>query len=209
MDKKLILSPFKFASFSINDKLKKKLEKGENMVSSHMTKTKIAESFKTLFVTQPFDKISVSLIMETAGIRRQTFYNHFGDKYELMQWIFQTDLNEQITDSSECISGFQLLVELLQFFNINQSFYGQLFQVVDQNDFSSYFDIYCQQVIKKIIQDYRCLPFNNVDEEMLFVAYHSLALSNIIKKQMVCDRLSSQLDAKFLINLIQQSLESY
>ncbi|HEO7119004.1 TPA: dihydroxyacetone kinase transcriptional activator DhaS, partial [Streptococcus agalactiae] len=106
------------------------------MASSLITKKKIAKSFKRLFISQAFDKISVSDIMEDAGIRRQTFYNHFVDKYALLEWIFQTELSEQVTDNLDYISGFQLLSELLTFFKMNQEFYIKLFQIEDQNDFS-------------------------------------------------------------------------
>lgn len=58
------------------------------MASSLITKKKIAKSFKRLFISQAFDKISVSDIMEDAGIRRQTFYNHFVDKYALFRMDF-------------------------------------------------------------------------------------------------------------------------
>ncbi len=117
------------------------------MTSSLITKKKIAKSFKRLFISQAFDKISVSDIMEDAGIRRQTFYNHFVDKYALLEWIFQTELSEQVTDNLDYISGFQLLSELLTFFKMNQEFYIKLFQIEDQNDFSSYFESYCEQLV--------------------------------------------------------------
>ncbi|HEM9141694.1 TPA: dihydroxyacetone kinase transcriptional activator DhaS, partial [Streptococcus agalactiae] len=121
------------------------------MTSSLITKKKIAKSFKRLFISQAFDKISVSDIMEDAGIRRQTFYNHFVDKYALLEWIFQTELSEQVTDNLDYISGFQLLSELLTFFKMNQEFYIKLFQIEDQNDFSSYFESYCEQLVDKLL----------------------------------------------------------
>ncbi|HEO7152885.1 TPA: dihydroxyacetone kinase transcriptional activator DhaS, partial [Streptococcus agalactiae] len=121
------------------------------MASSLITKKKIAKSFKRLFISQAFDKISVSDIMEDAGIRRQTFYNHFVDKYALLEWIFQTELSEQVTDNLDYISGFQLLSELLTFFKMNQEFYIKLFQIEDQNDFSSYFESYCEQLVDKLL----------------------------------------------------------
>ncbi|HEO7286922.1 TPA: dihydroxyacetone kinase transcriptional activator DhaS, partial [Streptococcus agalactiae] len=123
------------------------------MTSSLITKKKIAKSFKRLFISQAFDKISVSDIMEDAGIRRQTFYNHFVDKYALLEWIFQTELSEQVTDNLDYISGFQLLSELLTFFKMNQEFYIKLFQIEDQNDFSSYFESYCEQLVDKLLSD--------------------------------------------------------
>ena len=112
------------------------------MTLSLITKKRIAKSFKKLLSKQSFEKISVRQIMEDAGIRRQTFYNHFLDKYELLEWIFQTELREQVTDNLEYISGYQLLQELLHYFSVNKSFYAQLFDIVDQNDFSSYFQTY-------------------------------------------------------------------
>lgn len=74
------------------------------MATSLITKKRIAKSFKKLLTEQAFEKISVRQIMEDAGIRRQTFYNHFLDKYELLEWIFQTELREQIWNISLAIS---------------------------------------------------------------------------------------------------------
>ena len=54
--------------------------------------------------------------MESAGIRRQTFYNHFLDKYELLDWIFENDLTEYITNNLDFISGQKLLQELFFYF---------------------------------------------------------------------------------------------
>ena len=69
------------------------------MSSSIITKKKIAKAFKQLLKTEQFDKISVRKIMEVADIRRQTFYDHFLDKYDLLSWIFVTELQEQIIDN--------------------------------------------------------------------------------------------------------------
>lgn len=53
------------------------------MASSLITKKRIAKAFKELFLEKDFEKISIVTIMDRAGIRRQTFYNHFLDKYQL------------------------------------------------------------------------------------------------------------------------------
>ncbi|CRH91416.1 HTH-type dhaKLM operon transcriptional activator dhaS [Chlamydia trachomatis] len=179
------------------------------MVSSLITKKRIAKAFKKLFVPQPFDKISVRDIMEEAGVRRQTFYNHFVDKYELLEWIFQTELREQVTDNLDYISGMQLLTELLHFFQSNREFYKKLFDIADQNDFSSYFEGYCQQLIDKLIADYRIREFEVAEERELLVTYHSLALANLIKHYLTCSTGSCQLDSQAIVQLITTSLENY
>lgn len=68
--------------------------------------------------------------METAGIRRQTFYNHFLDKYELLDWIFDNELTEYITHNLDFISGKNLLQELFLYFKQERSFYINLFDIL-------------------------------------------------------------------------------
>ena len=82
------------------------------MHTSLITKKRIAKAFALLLEKKEFDKISVSNIMELSGIRRQTFYNYFLDKFDLIEWILKTDLQEQVTDNLEYISGLQLVKEL-------------------------------------------------------------------------------------------------
>ena len=55
-----------------------------------MTKRLIADGFKALMLRYPFEKISIMMITNEAGIRRPSFYNHFQDKYDLLAWIVET-----------------------------------------------------------------------------------------------------------------------
>lgn len=178
------------------------------MTSSLITKKKIAKSFKRLFISQAFDKISVSDIMEDAGIRRQTFYNHFVDKYALLEWIFQTELSEQVTDNLDYISGFQLLSELLTFFKMNQEFYIKLFQIEDQNDFSSYFESYCEQLVDKLLSDYSKSNFNQ-KERVTLINYHSKALSYFIKYELINNSKEELFNRKVIEKIIRTSIENY
>lgn len=48
----------------------------------------LANALLTLSEEKPLSKITVGEIVEQAGTGRQTFYNHFRDKYDLVYWIF-------------------------------------------------------------------------------------------------------------------------
>ena len=58
------------------------------MADSNATKNALAASMKKLMRKKPFEKISVSDICEDCGINRKSFYYHFRDKYDLVNWIF-------------------------------------------------------------------------------------------------------------------------
>ena len=153
------------------------------MASSMITKKRIAKAFKTCLNRQTFEKLSVRHVMEEAQLRRQTFYDHFLDKYDLLEWIFQTDLEEQITANLDYISGWTLFKEVLHFFESNRTFYQQLFSIVDQNDFYTYFLAYCQKLLEKIIREEEnkgCFVLSNHQKQLL-VNYHSQALCQVIK----------------------------
>ena len=56
--------------------------------------TLLAESFKQIAKRESIEKITIKEITDGAGVIRPTFYNHFQDKYELLEWIVNKDLME-------------------------------------------------------------------------------------------------------------------
>lgn len=47
----------------------------------------LAKSLKEIAVRRPVEKITIKEITDKAGVIRPTFYNHFQDKFELIEWI--------------------------------------------------------------------------------------------------------------------------
>ena len=52
----------------------------------------IAGSFKQLMQERPFEKVTVQMIADRAGIMRSTFYHHFKDKYDLLDWLIVEEI---------------------------------------------------------------------------------------------------------------------
>lgn len=55
---------------------------------SQVTKRALAASLIKLLSQKPLDKVTVKDIIEDCGVNRQTFYYHFKDIYDLVDWIF-------------------------------------------------------------------------------------------------------------------------
>lgn len=65
------------------------------MINKNTKKTTeeiLMESFKELALTEPIDKITIQEITDKAGVIRPTFYNHFEDKYDLLESIMRREL---------------------------------------------------------------------------------------------------------------------
>ena len=58
------------------------------MIERKTTKELILSSLYDLLRERPYDKVTVSAIVKNCGISQRTFYNHFKDKHDLMEWSF-------------------------------------------------------------------------------------------------------------------------
>ena len=63
---------------------------------SNITKRAMAQSLKKILVVKELDKITITDITNDCGINRQTFYYHFKDIYDLLEWIFANEVVEKI-----------------------------------------------------------------------------------------------------------------
>ena len=57
------------------------------------TKEALAASLKQMMAIKPIEKITVKDLVELCGVNRQTFYYHFDDVYDLLEWVFEQDAN--------------------------------------------------------------------------------------------------------------------
>ena len=71
-------------------------------MSSLTTKKAIAYTFKDLLKEKPFNKITVNDIANKCDINRQTFYYHFQDIRDLIEWICIDEVDNLLEKKDEC-----------------------------------------------------------------------------------------------------------
>ena len=95
---------------------------------SSFTRKAIMESCIRLLEDRPVDKITVKDIVEDCQINRNTFYYHFKDKYDVINWIFYTEITPLIImsklqefdyESATAIALVTLAVSFLILFGVN------------------------------------------------------------------------------------------
>lgn len=62
------------------------------------TKKALAASLKKKLKEKPLEKITISDICEECEVNRQTFYYHFQDIYDLIEWIYTNEASKAIAD---------------------------------------------------------------------------------------------------------------
>lgn len=124
------------------------------MAASFKNKTDVllAERFKELARRHPIEKITIKEITDRAGVIRPTFYNHFQDKYELLEWIIRTELLEPVRPLIENRMISEAL--LLLFMNIEKerAFYAQAVRLEGQDSFEAIARRSVQEILLEIIE---------------------------------------------------------
>lgn len=108
------------------------------MSESIITKKVIADGFKVLMTKKPFEKITISDITSQCGLNRQTFYYHFQDKYELLNWIFDNDAMMPLTDNLTFDNWSRKLLGLLQTIQDNAKFYSNALKTSYGQEFKQF-----------------------------------------------------------------------
>jgi len=118
------------------------------MADSNITKRALATSLKKLIEEKPFEKISVGDICERCDMNRKSFYYHFKDKYDLVNWIFDTEFIA-VAHTKNFEDTWELLNVLCGFFYDNRIFYRKVLCIKGQNSFSDHF----KELIIPVISD--------------------------------------------------------
>lgn len=107
------------------------------MADSNITKNALAASLKNLMREKPFEKISVSDICDACGMNRKSFYYHFKDKYDLVNWIFLVSFLGKM-DIDDYETGWDALKDICHRFYEDREFYRAALKIEGQNSFHDY-----------------------------------------------------------------------
>ena len=99
----------------------------------------LAASLKELVVSRPIEKITIKEITDRAGVIRPTFYNHFQDKYELLEWIVENDLFAPVDPFFANGMLKEAITFILTTIEKEKSFYQKAVLIEGQNSFNDMF----------------------------------------------------------------------
>ncbi len=148
-----------------------------------MTKALIGDSLKALMLQHPFEKITIKMITDEAGIIRPTFYNYFCDKYEVLEWIFSESIIEKVKGMFEqgmYSEGIKLLFVCLK---NDLPFYKKALDVRGQNSFADILEKYLYDLFMLELEAHYVEGKTNnpLMTRNLIAAYYSMSLADLLK----------------------------
>ncbi len=136
---------------------------------SQITKRALEQSLKNLLLKKPLTKITVSDIAEDCGINRMTFYYHFRDIYDLVEWSCLEDARQALEEKKTYDTWQQGFLQIFEAVRKNKPFIMNVYRCVHREQVERYLSPLVDNLLLNII-DKEAQNVSIRDEDKQFIA---------------------------------------
>ena len=105
---------------------------------SQMTKRALLASLKELLQDRPLDKITVTDLTEHCGVNRMTFYYHFQDIYDLVEWALLDEATRALAGQKTYDTWQQGFLQILQSLQKDKVFIVNVYHSLSREQVENY-----------------------------------------------------------------------
>lgn len=105
---------------------------------SQVTKRALEQSLKNLLLKKPLTKITINDITEDCGINRMTFYYHFKDIYDLVEWSCLEDARKALEEKKTYDTWQQGFLQIFEAVLENKPFIMNVYRCVHREQVEKY-----------------------------------------------------------------------
>lgn len=120
--------------------------------ASDQTKRALASALKELMAQKPFDKITIHDLTERCGIRRQNFYYHFEDVYDLLRWTFQEEALTLLARHDGALLWQEGLLQLFHYIEDNRAVCLCALRSVGRDHLKRFFESDIHTIIHRTVE---------------------------------------------------------
>ena len=136
---------------------------------SQITKRALEESLKKMLLKKPVNKITISDITEDCGINRMTFYYHFKDIYDLVEWSCVEDAARALDGKKTYDTWQQGFQQIFQAVLDNKPFVQNVYQSVNREQVETYLYSLTHNLLIGVIEE-KAAGMQVRDEDKEFIA---------------------------------------
>lgn len=104
----------------------------------NMTKQALEASLKHLMMKKPLDKITIQDLTADCGISRMTFYYHFKDIYDLIEWVCVEDASKALQGKKSYDTWHEGLLQIFEAVLENKQFVLNAYRCISRDQMESY-----------------------------------------------------------------------
>lgn len=128
------------------------IRKTESAVT-YLTQKALAESLKKLLNRKTLNKITVSDITNDCGVNRQTFYYHFHDVYELVDWIFAEEMKRYTQEGFTPDNWRDVMTRLMDNFLEERHFIINVYNSLNRKELEKYMRVFVKPAVTDIVNE--------------------------------------------------------
>ena len=136
---------------------------------SQVTKRALEQSLKNLLLKKRLTKITVSDITDDCGINRMTFYYHFKDIYDLVEWSCLEDAKRALDEKKTYDTWQQGLLQIFKAVQENKPFILNVYRCVHREQVEKYLQPLVDQLLLNVINE-EAAGITVRDEDKQFIA---------------------------------------
>ena len=136
---------------------------------SMVTKRALVTSAKKLLLQKPLDKITVSDITEDCGVSRMTFYYHFKDIYDLIEWAWMQEAEQALKGQKTYGTWQQGFLELFRLVQESKPFVMNVYHSVSREQVERYLYQLTYSLLIGVVEE-KSAGMSVKDEDKAFIA---------------------------------------
>lgn len=113
---------------------------------TNLTKRALADSLKKLLSRRPMDRITVQDVTDDAAVSRKTFYYHFHDIYDLMEWLVVDECSHFGSPANGSVDWIREVADALNYARENRGWVLNVYQSVEREQL--------ERILHKIVGPY-------------------------------------------------------
>lgn len=123
------------------------------MILSQVTKRALEQSLKNLLLKKPLTKITIGDIAEDCGINRMTFYYHFKDIYDLVEWSCLEDARKALEEKKTYDTWQQGFLQIFEAVRDNKPFIMNVYHCVHREQVEKYLEPLVDSLLMGVIEE--------------------------------------------------------
>lgn len=136
---------------------------------SGTTKPALEASLKKLLLHKSIDKITINELTSDCGISRMSFYYHFKDIYDLVEWVCVEDGKRALQDKKTYDTWQEGLTQIFEAVMENKPFILNVYRSVSREKIESYLHKLTYSLIECVVEE-KCAGHDLAKEDRAFIA---------------------------------------